>query len=267
LRARILAMATVEEAIKGIDELREELRNLLAMPPSQEGLLSARLDRWSNRAHTRLSEWGLPDDANSLSGARYRTMGDDWHGNLYRKAQAKDLIMAALREDMAAHPDHYEPRLALVGKRPQSATPEPVAAGLLRVFLGHGRNKLWARVHIHLKDELRLDVEAWESEPRAGMHSVEILKNLLERCTFAVIVATGEDTTVQGEVRARQNVVHEIGLFQGHLGFEKVALLRQDGVEEFSNLAGLEVIQFPEERIEAAFYELDRMLKREGIIK
>lgn len=71
----------------------------------------------------------------------------------------------------------------------------------------------------------------------------------------------------EGGVRARQNVVHEIGLFQGRLGFEKVAVLSQRGVEEFSNLAGLQVIPFSDDQIEGAFYELHRTLKREGIAK
>ena len=40
-----------------------------------------------------------------------------------------------------------------------------------------------------------------------------------------------------------------------------------DDIEEFSNLAGLQVIPFSGERIESSFYELQRMLEREGIIK
>jgi predicted nucleotide-binding protein len=120
---------------------------------------------------------------------------------------------------------------------------------------------------MYLKDELHLDVEMWEAENRAGLHSIEVLKHALDSNTFAVIVVTGEDVTADGGIRARQNVVHEIGLFQGRLGFEKVALLQQDGIEEFSNLAGLQVISFPSERIESAFYELGRMMKREGLVK
>lgn len=135
------------------------------------------------------------------------------------------------------------------------------------IFLGHGRNSLWARVQIHLKDDLGLNAEAWESESRVGQHNIDVLKKALTSCSFAVIVFTAEDKTAEGEVRARQNVVHEIGLFQGKLGFEKVALLQQDGVEEFTNIAGLQVIRFPDNKIESGFYELDRTLRREGIIK
>lgn len=34
-------------------------------------------------------------------------------------------------------------------------------------------------------------------------------------------------------------LIHEAGLFQGHLGFEQAILLLEDGCEEFSNIYGL----------------------------
>jgi predicted nucleotide-binding protein len=80
-------------------------------------------------------------------------------------------------------------------------------------------------------------------------------------------VATAEDATRGGGVRARQNVVHEIGLFQGRLGFEKVAILMQHDVQEFSNLAGLQVITFTGDDVKATFLDLDAMLRREGMVK
>jgi hypothetical protein len=36
---------------------------------------------------------------------------------------------------------------------------------------------------------------------------------------------------------------HEVGLFQGRLGFEKAIVLLEDGCEEFSNIKGL--VQMP----------------------
>jgi predicted nucleotide-binding protein len=74
---------------------------------------------------------------------------------------------------------------------------------------------------------------------------------------------TAEDDTAQGSRRARQNVVHEAGLFQGRLGFEKVIILQQREIEEFSDLAGLLVIPFEGDRIEETFYELRRKMEAE----
>jgi predicted nucleotide-binding protein len=61
---------------------------------------------------------------------------------------------------------------------------------------------------------------------------------------------TAEHETVDGKIRARQNVIHEAGLFQGRLGFEKVVLLKQDTTEEISNLAGLQYIPFNGDNVE-----------------
>ena len=120
---------------------------------------------------------------------------------------------------------------------------------------------------MHLSDELHLSVEVWESDSRAGRHNVEVLKGFLSACGFAVLVVTGDDTAHDGVVRARQNVIHEIGLFQGRIGFERVALLEQEGLEGFSNIDGLQRIPFQGIKIEQCFYELDRMLRRERFIK
>lgn len=147
------------------------------------------------------------------------------------------------------------------------AAPTHNTGTLPTVFLGHGHSPLWSRVQLHLNNDLHLSVEAWESVSRAGHHSVEILKGFLSSCGFAVLVVTGDDISDDGVVRARQNVIHEIGLFQGRVGFERVALLEQEGVEGFSNIDGLQRIRFQGIRVEQSFYELDRMLRREGFIK
>jgi predicted nucleotide-binding protein len=131
----------------------------------------------------------------------------------------------------------------------------------------HGRSLLWHKVERYLEKDKRIPVQAWESTSRAGEHVIEVLGGLLNECAFAVVVVTGEDATADGSLRARQNVIHEIGLFQGKLGFKKVALLEQEGTESFSNIHGLQTIPFPDHRIEAAFPELERMLRREGVIK
>ncbi|BBH19808.1 hypothetical protein Back11_11530 [Paenibacillus baekrokdamisoli] len=135
------------------------------------------------------------------------------------------------------------------------------------VFIGHGRSKLWARVKTFLHDDYGINSFSFESETHVGESIIPVLQNFLERATFAILILTAEDETAEGKIRARQNVVHEAGLFQGKLGFNKVVILRQDGLDDFSNVDGLQYIGFSGENIEQAFYEIQRVLKREGIIK
>jgi predicted nucleotide-binding protein len=249
---RIRRVPTIKEIVQGIRQLRKDLVDIRQPLILDESLQDARLKTWTRRVYDQLMGWGFVAEAEEGFGRNSAKMRDD--------------RLEALRDDLESHPEHYASKLATASKT-ESASSKPQSVKSHKIFLGHGHNNLWARVHIYLKDEMHLDVEEWETHSRAGLHSVEVLKQALESNTFAVMVVTGEDATADGGIRARQNVVHEIGLFQGKLGFEKVALLQQDGIEEFSNLAGLQVISFPSERIESAFYELGRMLKREGLVK
>ena len=68
-------------------------------------------------------------------------------------------------------------------------------------------------------------------------------------------------------MRARMNVVHEAGLFQGRLGFKKAIILLEEGCEEFSNIEGLGHIPFPPGHISSAFEQVRRVLERESIIQ
>lgn len=135
------------------------------------------------------------------------------------------------------------------------------------IFIGHGRNPVWARVKLFLQDELKLKTVCYESDSRTGESIVPIMEEMLSKANFAVLILTGEDETVSGSVRARQNVIHEVGLFQSRLGFKRAILLKQEGVEDFTNIAGLQFIPFTENRIEQTFYELSRVLRREGLIQ
>jgi len=58
-------------------------------------------------------------------------------------------------------------------------------------------------------------------------------------------------------------VIHELGLFQGRLGFRKAIVLLEDGVSEFSNINGVQQIHFSTNSIKETFGEILATLKRE----
>jgi predicted nucleotide-binding protein len=136
-----------------------------------------------------------------------------------------------------------------------------------QIFIGHGRSKLWARLQVFLKDDCNLSTLTFEDESRTGETIINILEDFLDKSSLAILIMTAEDETAEGKSRARQNVIHEAGLFQGRLGFDKVIILKQQGVEEFSNIAGLQYIPFSGDNIEQCFYELQRKLKKIGMIR
>jgi predicted nucleotide-binding protein len=96
--------------------------------------------------------------------------------------------------------------------------------------------------------------------------SAEALK-MLDDAAFAFLVLTAEDERADGVMQARMNVVHEAGLFQGRLGFEKAIILLEEGCEEFSNIHGLNQIRFRAGSIKSAFEDVRGILEREKIIQ
>lgn len=131
------------------------------------------------------------------------------------------------------------------------------------VFIGHGRSGLWRELKDHLQDLHGYTIEAFETGARAGHTVRDVLEDLLNRASFAILVLTAEDELVDGTVRARQNVIHEAGLFQGKLGFPRAILLLEDGCEEFSNVQGVQQLRFKPGNIREVFGDVLATLRRE----
>jgi hypothetical protein len=131
------------------------------------------------------------------------------------------------------------------------------------VFIGHGRSVLWRDLKDHLHEKHGYRVEAYEIGARAGHAIRDILNDMLARASFAVLVMTGDDCGTDGKLVARQNVIHEVGLFQGELGFARAIVLLEEGVEEFSNIHGIEQIRFRQSNIKETFGDVLATLRRE----
>jgi predicted nucleotide-binding protein len=133
------------------------------------------------------------------------------------------------------------------------------------IFIGHGRSLVWRVLNDFLKHRLGLSVDEFNRISVAGMPTATRLSNMLDAAAFAFLVMTAEDEQTDSKVRARENVVHEVGLFQGRLGFTRAIVLLEEGCEEFSNIQGLGQIRFPKGDITAKFEEIRAVLEREGI--
>lgn len=141
----------------------------------------------------------------------------------------------------------------------------PRTAG--KVFIGHGQSSLWRELKDFLSDRLGLAWDEFNREAVAGFTTFERLSQMLAEAKFAFLIMTAEDEHIDQALHARENVVHEVGLFQGSLGPKRAIILLEEGCAEFSNIIGLSQIRFPRGRISAAFEEIRRVLEREGIIE
>lgn len=140
---------------------------------------------------------------------------------------------------------------------PEPEQPEPV------IFIGHGRSQQWRDLKDHLHDKHGYQVESYEIGARAGHAIRDILEDMLTNSSFALLVMTAEDEASDGTLRARQNVIHEIGLFQGGLGFSRSIVLLEEGTEEFSNIQGIDQIRFSKNNIKETFGDVLATLRRE----
>ncbi len=145
---------------------------------------------------------------------------------------------------------------------PQDAEKKPTTVGK-GVFVGYGHSELYHRVLTFLSDDFGIQGHTFEKNKVGGGQVIPILTKMLDECGFAIIVATAEDASDDG-LRARQNVVHETGLFQGRLGFERVAILKQKPVTVYSNLAGLLDFPFDGDNISATFHDVSKQLRSFG---
>lgn len=143
------------------------------------------------------------------------------------------------------------------------------------VFIGHGRSLDWLELEKFLKERLDLQVDEFKRVATGGMSTKERLEQMLNSSCFAFIVMTAEDEIADDKtseksdkirMQARMNVIHEAGLFQGKLGFDKAIILLEKGCEEFSNIHGLGQIRFDKGQIEATFEEVRRHLEQAEVI-
>lgn len=130
-----------------------------------------------------------------------------------------------------------------------------------RVFISHGRASDWMQVQQYIEKDIGIPTLELALEPNLGRTVLQKLEEESEKCSSAVIVATGDDIDAEGNLRARENVMHEIGYLQAKYGLSSVCLLHQEGTSIPSNIQGLVYVPFPEGCVNATFGALARELK------
>jgi len=167
-------------------------------------------------------------------------------------------VSAHNRADIEAVFDVFE-------KHQDASRLEPVSesSGEPVVFIGHGHNPCWKELKDHLQEKHGVKVVAYETGARAGHAIRDILEQMVSKSSFALLVFTGEEQQKDGSLSARQNVVHEAGLFQGRLGFSRAIILLEEGVDVFSNVQGVQHIKFSRNNIKEVFGDVLATLRRE----
>lgn len=168
------------------------------------------------------------------------------------------------RETLVQRVSRLEALISAVSNAAQNAL---TLNGGNRVFIGHGRSLVWRELKDFIVDRLALPWDEFNRESVAGLATSDRLDQMLKSVSFAFLIMTAEDEHADSKLHARENVVHEVGLFQGKLGSRRAIILLEEGCSTFSNIHGLSHVPFPASRISTTFEEIRRVLEREQIIE
>ena len=114
-----------------------------------------------------------------------------------------------------------------------------------KVFLVHGHDERAIHETARFLEKLDVEVVILREQPNSGRTIIEKFVDYSD-VTFAVVLLTGDDrggvVTASFDahrLRARQNVILELGFFLGRLGRMRVCALYQEGVEIPSDYSGV----------------------------
>lgn len=134
------------------------------------------------------------------------------------------------------------------------------------VFIGHGQSRSWNKLLDFLRGDMDVEQTVYFDKPYRIDHVTrDSLVDMTKELDFAIIVITPEDETLASSRQsARSQALYELAYMQGRLGDDRVAILKQEGVEAFTELEGINYITFSKDKIEQSFYELSRKFKLLG---
>lgn len=119
------------------------------------------------------------------------------------------------------------------------------AASNNSVFIVHGHDET-AKVNVaRFVEKLGLDAIILHEQPNKGQTIIEKFESKAAEVGFAIVILTpddiaaSKDTPTETSLRARQNVIMELGYFCAALGRDKVCVLYKEGVEIPSDYIGV----------------------------
>ncbi|MDN3443394.1 TIR domain-containing protein [Microbacterium sp. APC 3901] len=118
--------------------------------------------------------------------------------------------------------------------------PEPLPT--MKVFIGHGGDDKWQTVR-DIVAAAGYRTESFERDTRNGTHILGTVLDMVRSSDVAIIVMTGADS-VDGHPRARENVVHELGVAHAALGPRNTVIMLEEGISEPSNISGTDQLRF-----------------------
>jgi len=196
----------------------------------------------------------------------------DWweDANQRSAAMVAARICPACQDSLRRHGDVSEDLLTAAGQmldyvRRTLLTGSSEVAN--KVFVAHGRGQDWMQL-LHMLEKWNLPVDSFEAQPTAGKLVTARWQEMLNSARVAFAVMTPDDPGATVDVKqARQNVIHEIGLCHARLGIFDTIVLIAEGVEKFSNIAGVIHVRFHEGRLAEVEDTIRACLVERGLLE
>ena len=136
-----------------------------------------------------------------------------------------------------------------------------------KVFIVHGHNNEIKQIVARTLTQLKLEPIILHEQAEQGRTIIEKFEKNTSDVNYAIILLTADDEgkakhEKEYQIRARQNVVFEMGYFIGKLGREKVFLLLENGVDKPGDLDG--IVYVPIDTSDAWKYKLAKELRAAG---
>ena len=203
------------------------------------------------------AQWSALPASNLCIGSFYQSEPGEWHR--FRQAVQKRLsFLATLTNSLSTSEKKGEARPTGVRKASTS-----VVSG--KVFVVHGRDEARRESVARYIEKLGLTPVILHEQPNAGRTIIEKFVHFAE-VSFAVVLLTADDCGGLADssrdsytLRARQNVLFELGFFIAKLGRENVCALYERGVEIPSDYGGVVFIEM--DTAEAWQFQLAREMK------
>ncbi|WP_394835000.1 nucleotide-binding protein [Pendulispora rubella] len=229
------------QAIERLHKLSEEGNTLASMSEVSE----TSLDGWVTKARMMVQ---AAFGANSDEVSYFANAGE--YLDLFRKASARELAAARLEELLAkistlnAYISHLE---SIADAQPSAAVkPALSTKDPDHVFLVHGHDTSALHETARFLQLVGLTPIVLSEQASRGQTVIEKFEEHAGRAPYAVVLMTPDDrggpvsaTFEQQNLRARQNVIFELGYFVGALGRKHVCALYKVGTEIPSDFSGV----------------------------
>lgn len=171
------------------------------------------------------------------------------------RTQAIQLLTAAI--------NLLDERMADAGSTTTSPAVPPIAASR-RIFVVHGHDNEPKEAVARYLESLGLNPVILHEQPNKGRTIIQKFQEEAADVGFAIVLMSADDEMKDGQKRARQNVILELGFFLGKLGPSRVATIVKGSVERPSDFDGVIYLPFDGSwqrdlagELEAAGYDID----------